>query len=481
MSRSHFHHFNARVLVVILFVSGFHARAYAQGTSVIGQFSAAAATPYRAIHAQLLPTGQVLFWDSYDNADFAQLWNPSTGAFTAAAHAGYNIFCTAFSFMPNGHLLVTGGHISDFVGLPNASDYDPFLNAWTALPGMGNGRWYPTSTRLPNGNVLVVSGQIDTTVGMNPLPQIWDRAAGAWRNLTNAQLVLPFYPYMYVAPNGKVFNAGPNQTTRYLDTDGATWTTVADNNFGVRTWGSSAMYDVGNIMIAGGTSCAAYDSACVATPTNTTEIINLNSSAPAWSYAAPMANPRKQHNLTILPDGNLLVTGGSAGSECETCASTAPVTVAEMWNPATNTWTTMASAPTYRGYHSIALLLPDGRVLSAGGNLSSTYEIYSPPYLFKGSRPPLDKSPSSITYGQAFSVGTTKASSIARVTLVALSAVTHTFNAGQRINFLSFTQAKGGLKIMAPPNSTVCPPGYYMLFIVNNNGVPSQGRILNIQ
>jgi len=456
---------------------------YAQSLSIVGQYSAPLSSPYRAIHAHMLPTGKVMFWDSYDNADNAQLWDPATGNFIPAAHAGYNIFCTGFSFMANGHLLVNGGHIQDFVGLPNASDYDPFTNTWTPLPNMGNGRWYPTGTTLPNGNGLVVSGQIDTTVGMNPLPQIWQPGSGTWQNLTSAQLILPFYPYMYVAPNGKVFEAGPNQTARYLDTSGTgVWTTVANNNFGTRTWGSSAMYDNGKVIISGGTNCPPYTStsSCTPAPTNTVEIIDLNNATPTWAYAAPMAKTRKQHNTTLLPDGKVLVTGGSAGSECETCTSTAPAYQAEMWDPATNTWTTLASLSVFRGYHSVALLLPDGRVFSAGGNFDSSYEIFSPPYLFKGTQPTITSTPTSVGYGQTFLVGTPDATSITKVTWLALSAVTHTFNAGQRINFLTFTQANGGLNVTVPSSANLCPPGYYMLFILNGNGVPSLAKFVRL-
>jgi galactose oxidase len=449
--------------------------------SIVGQYSSSQSTPYRAIHAHMLPTGKVMFWDSYAQADNAQLWDPSTGSFAPAAHAGYNIFCTGFSFLRNGHLLVTGGHIQDFVGLPNASDYDPFTNTWTPLANMNQGRWYPTGTTLANGNGLVVSGQIDTTVGMNPLPQIWQPALGTWQNLTTAQLVLPFYPYMYVAPNGKVFNAGPNQTTRYLDTSGTgAWAVLANNNFGTRTWGSSVMYDSGKVMILGGSTCPPYDSSCTPTPTKTTEIIDLNTTTPAWTYAAPMANARKQHNTTLLPDGKVLVTGGSAGAECETCTSTAPVYSAEMWNPATNVWTTMASLSVYRGYHSVAVLLPDGRVFSAGGNFTSSYEIFSPPYLFKGSRPTITSAPASVGYGQTFFLATPNATSITKVTWLALSTVTHTFNAGQRLNVLNFSQASGGLNVTTPSDANLSPPGYVMLFIINSNEVPSVAAIVRV-
>ena len=153
-----------------------------------------------------------------------------------------------------------------------------------------------------------------------------------------------------------------------------------------------------------------------------------------------------------------------------------------MWDPATGTWTTMASLTKIRAYHSTALLLPDGRVLSAGGEPGggASAEIYSPPYLFNGSRPTITSAPASVAYGQSFFVGTPDATSISKVTLIALSSVTHGFNMGQRISRPLFSQATGGLNVTAPSNPNKTPPGYYMLFILNSNGVPSVAKILQI-
>ena len=123
---------------------------------------------------------------------------------------------------------------------------------------MNNGRWYPTNTTLPNGDVLVASGWINTQQGVNVEPQVWQTATASWRNLSTAHLALPFYPFMFVAPNGKVFCAGPSQTSRYLDTSGSgAWSVVANSNYGVRNWGSAVMYDIGKVLMMGGSPCAA--------------------------------------------------------------------------------------------------------------------------------------------------------------------------------------------------------------------------------
>jgi galactose oxidase len=188
--------------------------------AISGEWSPVQGLPYVPIQAALLPTGKVIFWASYTDGDNPYLWDPNTNLFTSARQAGYNIFCSGFCLLPTGGLFLAGGHESDFYGLPNAATYDPVSNSWTRSPDMTDGRWYPTATTLPTGEVLVVAGTVDTAIGSNPLPEVWQPATRTWRGLTTAQLQLPYYPYMFVAPNGKIFNAGPNQTTRSLDTTG---------------------------------------------------------------------------------------------------------------------------------------------------------------------------------------------------------------------------------------------------------------------
>ena len=205
--------------------------------SVVGQWSTVETWPIVPVHAQMLPTGKVMF---YPYTDGPFLWDPATHAIEPAAPAGFNLFCTGHSFLPDGRLFVAGGHLANNVGLPNAAVYNPFTNSWTSAPPMNAGRWYPTNTTLPNGDVLVVSGDVDRTVWVNVLPQVWQIATGTWRDLTSAQLALPLYPFMFVAPDGRVFNAGPQQTSRLLNASGnGAWSFVANNNFGLRDYGSS--------------------------------------------------------------------------------------------------------------------------------------------------------------------------------------------------------------------------------------------------
>jgi hypothetical protein len=210
----------------------------------------------------------------------------------------------------------------------------------------------------------------------------------------------------------------------------------------------------------------------------TAYVLDMTQGAPAWQAINPMAFGRSYHNMTLLPDGNVVVTGGIGFTNPDT--QTLAVYAAEMWSPTTQAFTTMASAVTPRVYHSTALLLPDGRVMVGGGGEyhgtspdQLNAEIYSPPYLFKGARPTVTSAPSALTYNSQFTVQTPDAANIASVALLRLGSVTHAFNENQRYVPLTFSAGTGSLNVTAPANANLAPPGYYMLFIVNNTGVPS--------
>jgi len=448
------------------------AAAHAQTSpSAVGEWRSVATWPIVAIHAHLLPTGKVMVWpgDGGISGNDPRLWDPATDTMTFAAKPGYNVFCAGHSYLGDGRLLVSGGHIQNDVGLPNASLYDAVTNSWARLPDMTGGRWYPTNTTLAGGGVLVVSGTIDLTQGANPLPQVFEPASGSWRSLTSALLKLPKYPFMHLAPNGKVFNAGPALASRYLDTSGTgAWTTVAPSNFGWRGYGSSVLYDEGKVLLVGGGD----------PPTATAEVIDLKQPTPVWRYTAAMSVPRGQLNATVLPDGKVLATGGTSGAGFNN--PTTPVYAAEQWDPVTETWTTLASMQSIRIYHSFALLLPDGRVLSAGGNGHPETEVFSPPYLFQGPRPTVSSAATRATWGQTFHLETPNYASIAQVTLIPLSSVTHAFNQNQRFNRLRFTPVAGALEVTTPSGPTVAPPGRYMLFVLNGLGVPSIARMIDL-
>ena len=336
-------------------------------------------------------------------------------------------------------------------------------------PEYERGSVVPTTTTLPNGDVFVMSGAIDTTVGTNYLPQVWENANGRWRDLVDAQPWTPLYPWLHLMANGQLFNSGPQVGSRFLDPSGTGAVRfVGEAKWGYRDYGTSVLYDDGKVLIAGGGI----------PPTATAEIIDLNAQTPAWTYVGPMAFARRQLNSTLLPDGRVLISGGSSGGGFDD--GTKPVLPVEVWDPATRQFTLLASGTQYRGYHSTATLLPDGRVLSAGGDGTPNAEVFSPPYLFNGTRPTVTSAPQSVSYGQSFFVETPDAAAVTRATWIRLTSVTHSFNLDQRINRLTFSRTTGGLNIVAPTDANLTPPGYYMLFLLNSGGVPSIARFIQI-
>jgi Domain of unknown function (DUF1929) len=462
----------------------------------VGQWSSVYDWPAVAIHLHLLHDGRILSWaddnidPDYRGADFTETFVsviPSGGApsrHTQINNTKTNMFCAGHAFLPNGRLLVVGGHEgAQYYGAADLTIFDPATGTWARRDDapMNAGRWYAGVLPVGNGEVLVLSGTMDPDKTLNELPQVWKTGAGGWRDLTTARLKLPYYPYLFLAPDGRVFYAGHQQRTRFLDTRGTgKWTLgplhkyVGNNG---RQYGSAVQYGHGKILFAGGD---------YSTPTATAEVIDLTASSPAWRYTSPMRHPRRHLNLTVLPDGQVLATGGN--SQGFNSWSTA-VLPAELWDPATGEWATMASMAVPRLYHSTAMLLPDGRVLSAGGGRpaasnggrnNENAEIYSPPYLFKGPRPTIGSAPARVGYGASFTVGTPQASGIRDVVLIRSGSVTHTFNLNQYFRRLAFSRGSGALTVPVPSNRNHLPPGHYMLFILDGAGVPSVAKIVRV-
>jgi hypothetical protein len=253
---------------------------------------------------------------------------------------------------------------------------------------------------------------------------------------------------------------------------------VAYRKFGTRDYGSAVMYLPGKILYTGG-----------GRTTRTAEIIDLTKASPAWQYTGSMAYPRRHHNATVLPTGEVLVTGGTRGTTFN--EPSLAVRVAEIWDPATGVWTQLSSNAVNRAYHSTSLLMPDGRVLHTGsgdaindgvpGPDEKSAEYFSPPYLFKGARPTVSSAPSSSSWGQTFSVGTPDPSAISKVSLIGLGSVTHAMDQGQRFMWLTFSRVTGGLRVTAPASRNIAPPGWYMLFVLNGSSVPSVAKLIWLQ
>jgi hypothetical protein len=225
--------------------------------------------------------------------------------------------------------------------------------------------------------------------------------------------------------------------------------------------------------------------------TNTSEIIDMAAPTPAWQSGPNMSQARIEMNAVILPDGRVLAVGGSVYDEDTSTASlNADLLGPDPNNPGKYVFSSAGANAYPRLYHSVTLLLPDATVWLAGGNPSrgsyvQQIEIYQPPYLFNSTgglatRPSITGAPSSISYGNAFTVQTPDAASIAHAVLVRNGAVTHAFDMDQREVEMSFTAGSGALTVTAPPNGNIAPPGYYMLFLLNNAGVPSVAKFVQV-
>jgi Domain of unknown function (DUF1929)/Glyoxal oxidase N-terminus len=493
-----------------------------------GQWTTSAATtPINPIHAALLHTGKILVISGSGNcppqqagcpqgpqyAQGAALFDWSTNSLRTLPIT-WDMFCNGMSMMQDGRVLIQGGTKTygalavvgtqediPFLGLPNASIFDPSSESFVDIAATAHGRWYPSVTELSDGRMMTTSGLNDSDGTTNNTSEIWNGQQWSAEipgnpNIANfSGFQFPLYPRLHLLPTGHIFYSAPSSATLDFDPSTQTWTLVAwtiypganDPN-GERTYGTSVLLPLTpqnqyspRVMIMGGDNPA----------TNTTEVIDLSPAgaqistscpnyAPCWVQGPPMAQARVEMEATILPNGKLLVDAGSVQDEDTNTASLK----AEIYDPASNSFASAGSNAFARLYHNVQLLLPDGTVFLAGGNpgqgiFENHIEIYQPAYLFNADGSPASRpkaasdTPSSISYGQSFTLTTPDAATISSIALLKAGSVTHSFDMDQRYIGLSYTAGQGSLKVTGPPNSNIAPPGYYMLFLVNQAGTPS--------
>ena len=463
----------------------------------VGKWSTLSYTmPINPIHVALLFNGKILVVAGSGNCPASQpgcpsgspygptnnsgalLLDPSNGNITQFSVSS-DMFCNGMVVLPDGRAFINGGTLAydPFLGSLKTTLFDPATNTFDDVENMAHGRWYPTVLTLGDGRIMTFSGFLETGAGTNTTVEFYTVGSG-WSQPFTAPFTPDLYPRLHLLPNGKVFYSGPSPVSQLFDPSTKTWTlNVATTNYGSsRSYGSSVLlgltpannYDP-VILIMGGNSPA----------TATTETIDMGSSNPAWQLGPSMSQARIEMNAVILPTGKVLAVGGSVNDEDATTKSLN----ADLYDPATNTFSSAGANAFARLYHSVALLLPDATVWVAGGNpVRGTYEphieIYQPAYLFQSdgtlaARPSITSVPSSVSYGNQFTVQTPDAASIASAVLIRNGTVTHSFGMDQRMVGMSFTAGAGSLTVTAPPNANIAPPGYYMLFILNSNGVPS--------
>ncbi len=460
-------------------------------------------TPHIPTSAALLPDGRLLTFASNQRTTFpdgpqftyAAVWDPATGIFTEINNGRHDMFCGGLSLLQDGRLLVSGGNgINGTTAL--ASLFDWRTNEWVPAQTMADGRWYNTSISLPNGEVLTAGGNAGAN-GNGTIEQ-WNASSG-WRRMSgiNWQAVANppianaietnWHPFFLVAPDGRVAHFGPHQALDWITATGTGAMTAAGASIPGTHYpkqGAWAMYAPGKVIVAGGLK--AIDDGTVVTKAFT---VDLNGATPVTAPTASMANARSFSNSVILPNGEVMVVGGNSTGEF--FSDVGAIMTPEIWNPTTGQWRVVADMSVPRNYHSLAMLLPDGRVWSGGGGLSGDAltdhqdaQVFTPPQLFNADgtpavRPVITAAPDRISPASVFTVNASNG--VQYFSAISMSALTHSVSTGLRhVRFTHTSPSAGVYAVTAPSSINVLTPGYWMMFAVDANGVWSVSRIIQV-
>jgi galactose oxidase len=479
-----------------------NAPALSTNPSVVGQWGPTIGFPLVPVAAAPLPNNMLLVWSADEDMSFSSgvgqtqtaILNLNTGAVSQVTitNTNHDMFCPGIAILPNGDIMVTGG-----LSNRQTSIYVPATNSWMAGPQMNIGRGYQGMTLLSNGQAFVLGGSWSGALG-GKLGEVWSPTAG-WRELTNVPAA-PMYTAdpqgVYRADNhgwfiatsgGKVFQAGPSKQMNWITTTGSGTITPAGNrgNSADAMNGNAVYYDINKIITMGG--APAYQGSSPAT--SQAYQIDISNGTANVTQVGSMNYPRAFANSVVLPDGEVVTVGGQ--TQAVPFSDSNSVLNAEMWNPATGQFTLMAPEAVPRNYHSVAVLLPDGRVFSGGGGLCGTCstnhpdgQIFSPPYLFNpdGSprtRPTITSAPASAATGQTISVTTD--GPVSSFSLVRYGAATHSVDNDQRRIPLQIVSSSGNTYQLAIPSDPgIALPGPYMLFALDSNGTPSIASTISI-
>jgi hypothetical protein len=489
-----------------------------------------------AIHAALLHTGRVLFFagsgnntvrvadPTFGNVDLGMytsvVWDPQAPDGQNFGHPPtidrqdgrpFDFFCGGDTVLADGRILSAGGtqnyNAGNDLGQWEAAIFDPVTEQWSKAPSMAHGRWYPQLLLFPDGHVLTVSGKNDTTGDLNPLFEVYDPGQAQWlqHNLPQSPdfVGLPLYAHLFLLADGRVFFSGgrmdddlPQQAgLMAFAPDHVDFQVVPANvDPALRNQSSSVLLPPAQdqrIMVIGGGPVDDQTSA-----TGITEIVQLDQANPAYQLAMPLSLPRIHLNAVLLPDRTVFVSGGAIIHEK---AGVPPIArlQCEIYDPATGTWRPGAVASVIRMYHSVALLMPDGQVVTTSGNPPPygqrapwqppqpneelRIEMYKPPYWFAAARPPIGPVATEWQYGQPVDVGSPEPDSILWAELIRSGVTTHAFDNSQRLVDLPITaRTAENLTVTAPATPMIAPPGWYMLFLVDQNQVPSTGTWIHL-
>ena len=467
--------------------------------------------PGVAISVAMLPTNKLIYFDDVrsmvdpnhpGNTARAHIYDLATGAIKTvnpppdAQGRPINIWCSGISFLLDGRLLVTGGNLGytddrGYMGLQTVFTFDPFTERWTRHADMRHGRWYPGQAMLADGRTIILDGE-DEFGDTNQEIEMFDPATNSLSFLgtrgTGGDMPTTggWYPRTFLMPSGRGLVAGPNAgDSWFFWLEGSRFKSLEAPNSRYRTYGGVVLLPGGpdgstRVLATGGLR----DSN---TPADaTTEI--FDEARAAWQSAPDMKLARGHHNVVTLPDGTLVSIGGGLGKldgDSYAFSATAEQRTTEIYDPRTGEWTLGPAQQEHRTYHSTAALLPDGRVLSGGDDRpghkeADTFEIYEPAYLHKGGeRPVIQSAPTALDYRQGFAIATSGPAA-SRAVLMAPASNTHGFDTNQRHVELRLTRRAGGADVIAPPSANVAPPGYYMLFVLDERGVPSVAKWVKV-
>jgi YVTN family beta-propeller protein len=450
-----------------------------------GMWGPVTAWPVISVHTVLMPDGRVLTFGTdttgrqtgFFNYD---VWDPEQG-FGAGSHqtiansTGTDIFCSSQLVLPGGsQVFIAGGDnwtgtATTNTGNNNSNLFTLSNNSLQRGINMNRARWYSSSTTLLNGETYIQGGSSGTD-----RPEV-RQTDGTFRLLSGANTgSLDFmYPRNFIAPDGRVFGYDSNGQMYYVNTSGTGSIALAGTFSGpTGSDASAAMFRPGRILQFGGNS-------------NGARVIDIRGASPSVTVTQSMSTQRRLVNATVLADGKVLATGGSRTWNALDQVNNA----AEIWNPDTGTWTLGASGVQARLYHSGAILLPDASVLVLGGGApgpqnNTNVELYFPPYLFgaNGTLAPrlaITSAPTVTDIGRTFNVDLAGGSA-ARVVMVKTGSVTHSWNMEQRFVELTFQQNGNRLAVQAPTRAADAPPGFYLLFVIDANGVPSVAKTVRV-
>jgi hypothetical protein len=460
---------------------------------VVGRWTSPKRWPVVAVNLAVLPNGKVLSWGTGDpggQSTLADVWDPLRNLHWFVRSSETDLFCAGQSFLADGRLLVAGGHLVNSDGSDHTTFFDYRNNTFARGPNMNAGRWYPSVITLGDGRALVLGGHMLANKDTGKLPSFNDQPQVVQGNTLldlsgiNGRVNSGYYPWLHPTPDGDVIVTGPEPEISILNLNGSgSWTKLEESRDDLsRLYGNSVPFAPGQTLTVGGGDSASSN------------VIDFRRAGDIRvGTSGSMAVSRLYQNSVILPTGEVLVVGGQAkyfnGDRNAVLRS-------ESWHPVSRQFTVRAAQQVMRLYHSTAVLLPDGRVLSAGGgaggNFSARFnaEIFTPWYLFKpdgsgqlAKRPSILEIPSVIGYQEHFRLVSREASRVTRVTWIRLPATTHAFDSNQRFDELVVqrsTTAPDVLRLTAPANPNVMPPGHYLVSIIDSNGVPSVSKIVQL-